>query len=365
MPAAVLAWATPWVDLPAAVDFVSAPAIGLGYAFEAAAGLPFYGLQCWGRGSGASREERRAPSFVPPGFVVEHLAAEAAPRRPSPLPAEIGAYYEPPVGAAEDLRDRIERSARSSSNSGPITVRLDLGIDGELAYFRAGGAGSRRPLVLISPPTEGAFSSLYLARRFARRGVNAAVIVPDETFLEPRLDPEALEAKFRAGVVTARAILRALEMREEVDPRRIVYLGVSAGGIFGGVLIAVEPAIRRAVLVLPGGDLPRIIRESDERTVREYRAAWKAAGVSLEALSEEIERAVKTDPIRLARHVDPRRVLLFLGAWDTKVPVATGLALREGLGGPETYLLAGNHETASLCFGFILRRTEAFLFEEG
>jgi hypothetical protein len=35
IPVAALAWATPWVDLPDAVDIASAPAIGLGYFFEA------------------------------------------------------------------------------------------------------------------------------------------------------------------------------------------------------------------------------------------------------------------------------------------------------------------------------------------
>lgn len=47
----------------------------------------------------------------------------------------------------------------------------------------------------------------------------------------------------------------------------------------------------------------------------------------------------------------------------TRVPTETGLALWRALGEPELYLLAGNHETASLCFGFILRRSERFLRE--
>ena len=72
---------------------------------------------------------------------------------------------------------------------------------------------------------------------------------------------------------------------------------------------------------------------------------------------------MRTDPLRLARFVEPRRVLLFLGASDTVVPVATGLALRGALGDPETYLLGGNHDSASVCFGFILRRSERFLLE--
>ena len=148
-----------------------------------------------------------------------------------------------------------------------------------------------------------------------------------------------------------------------MDAGQLHYFGVSAGGIFGGVLLGVEPAIRRAVLVLPGGDLPRIVTESDESSVVAYRVAWKARGVDPETLRQEFAREVRTDPQHLARFVEPARMLLFLGAGDTVVPVVTGRALRAALGDPETYILGGNHDTASLCFGFILRRSERFLLE--
>jgi hypothetical protein len=85
--------------------------------------------------------------------------------------------------------------------------------------------------------------------------------------------------------------------------------------------------------------------------------------VDTAALRRELAEAVRTDPLRLAGFVEPRRVLLFLGASDTVVPVATGLALRAALGGPETYLLGGNHDSASVCFGFILRQSERFLLD--
>src|SRR5438105_15461487 len=35
VPLGAAAWATPWVDLPLATDVVTAPSVGLGYAFEA------------------------------------------------------------------------------------------------------------------------------------------------------------------------------------------------------------------------------------------------------------------------------------------------------------------------------------------
>jgi hypothetical protein len=109
----------------------------------------------------------------------------------------------------------------------------------------------------------------------------------------------------------------------------------TSGGIFGGALLAVEPSIRRAVLVLPG-DLPRIVKESEEASVVAYRDAWKARGVDPEKLPLHFAQEVRTDPQHLARFVEPDRILLFLGASDTVVPVATGLSLRAALGDPGT-----------------------------
>ncbi len=59
--------------------------------------------------------------------------------------------------------------------------------------------------------------------------------------------------------------------------------------------------------------------------------------------------------------MDPAKVLLFLSDDDTVVPIACGLELREALGRPETFFLAGNHETSGICFGFVVRSAEEFL----
>jgi hypothetical protein len=372
-PVAALAWATPWVDMVEAVDIASAPAIALGYLFEAVVGFPLKGLRwlvkdAWGRAD--ERTPPPAPTespFVPWGFVVEHLAATSVPRPVDEAPPDVQAYYPVADEALDHLRGALSRrSLVSRSDEQPLRIPLPpSSFEASLELYWTPGASpsSPQPLVLLTPPTEAAFAARYLAARFARRGVHGAVIVPEKPFLETHLAPAQVEARLRGAVVVARTAVRALGELPEVDAGQLHYLGVSAGGIFGGVLLAVEPAIRRGVLILTGGDLPRIVAESEEGSVVRYRAAWKARGVDAEPLRRGLARDVRTDPLRLARFVDPRRVLLFLGAGDTVVPVATGLELRAALGSPETYLLAGNHDSASVCFGFILRRSERFLLE--
>jgi len=367
-PVAALAWATPWIDLPMAVDIASAPSIAFGYAFEAVVGFPLYAILFWApkaeRGGGEMRQPPR--HGVPWGFVVEHREVAATPRPAAPLPPQLDAYYAVSPVAMNELRGDLRAALRTAAKGEDVSLALATGFPSTLELYPADdiSPGERRPLVLMTPPSIAAFAARYLARRYARQGVHAAVVVPEKRFLEPALEPRDIEAKFRAAVVTARTVLMALASTEQVHAGELLYVGVSAGGIFGAVLLAVEPRIRRATLILPGGDLPRIIAESEESTVVAYREAWKERGLDAKELAAAVAREVRTDPLHLARHVDPRKVLIFLGAGDTSVPIATGLALRRAMGEPETYLLSGNHETAALCFGFILRRTDEFVLAE-
>jgi hypothetical protein len=372
-PVAALAWATPWVDLVDAVDIASAPAIGLGYLFEGLVGFPAKGV--WSivrkvRGPDPARVPYRAagdPSFVPWGFVVEHLEAKRPARPAEGVPRDLQDYYGlSHESLAQVRRDFSRRLREAKPDQNPIRTLLSPGsIQATVEFYRAVGASASnpRPLVLMTPPTKATFAARYLASRFARRGVHGAVIVPEKALLETHLTPEEVELRLRDTVVAARMALRVLGEMNEVDRGQLHYFGVSAGGIFGGVLLGVEPVIRRAVLVLPGGDLPRIVTESDESSVVAYRVAWKARGVDPETLRLQFAKEVRTDPQHLARFVEPARLLLFLGVGDTVVPVGTGRALRAALGDPETYVLGGNHDTASVCFGFILRRSERFLLE--
>jgi hypothetical protein len=370
-PVAALAWATPWVDLPLAVDIASAPAIGMGYAVSAIVGLPVYAVTAPWRedstnsGDGPPANGTRPPP-VPWGFIVEHRKAPSDPRPARPLPAEIEMYYAVSDTDIQRLREEIEMARRAAgSPRATVKVAFRAGSPSALEFYpaEAGSADRPRPLVLMTPPSKAAYAARYLARWLARRGFHAAVIVPERSFLEPHLTAAEVEAVFRQAAINARTALRALAELEEVDGERLDYLGVSAGGIFGAALLAVEPSIRRAVLILTGGDLPRIVAESDDSSTVAYREVWRQRGLDREALAAEMAREMRSDPARLAEFIDPRRVLLFLGAQDTRIPTDTGLALWRALGAPELYLLSGNHETASLCFGFVLRRSAEFLSE--
>jgi hypothetical protein len=355
LPVAALAWASPWGDLALFADVLTAPSIATGYALEAVVGGPVAGIAALADDDPMPAAHERwtpaADALVPWGFVVEHRPAAAPARATRRLPDEVAARYDVPESAVAVIV--------SSLTNEPVSVRLDgLGFAGALEITWA-GEGEARPLVLLTPPSQATFAARYLARRFARRGAHAAVLVPDGDYLTPGLEPVALEGKLRAGLVAARAVVRACARSPRVA--RVAYLGVSAGGIFGSMLLAVEPLVDRAALVFPGGDLPRLVEASTEDTVRDYRESFLTRGVGLAELRGQLAAAIETDPLRLAAAVDPRRVLLFLADSDTMVPLVCGLELREALGEPETWLLSGEHEVAGCCFGFVLRQADEFL----
>ena len=361
-PVAALAWATPWVDLPQAVDFASAPAAALGYAVEGVIGYPARGIARLLPQRVAA--EKVEPSWVPWGFVAEHHEATLPFREPEPLPRDIAERYRLDPRRVDALRAELDRQLKSMAVlPRQLTVPLESRFPTSLELYFS-DATSAKPFVLITPPLKAVLAARYLARRLARDGVHAGMIVPGKKYLDIATPPDALEEQFRELVVVARTALHAVRPLPCVDPTQLHYFGISAGGIFGAALLAVEPAISRAALVLPGGGFPRILCESTESEVRAWREAWIERGAGVAKLEARLAASIRTDPLLLARYVDPRRVLLILGSSDTKVPVALGFALREAMGGPECYVMAGNHATACICFGFLLRRTKEFLLAE-
>ena len=380
LPPALLAAATPWVDLSDAVDVATGPALGLGYACQAAFGFPVHGALAAVDPRPAGQRLRRVTSSpqgrrwnppragMPYGLILDHFPLPPSPRAPAPLPPEEAAYYAPePARVASFARSFARAIARAAASPGrePAVIPLDGALRAKAELYRSRAPGPR-PLVLLTPPNRVTSAARYLARHLQERGAHALVVVPDEAFLSPGLAPREVERKLRAAVVGARELIAALAPRAEVDAQRLSYMGISAGGIFGAVLLAVEPRLGRGVLWLPGGDLPRIVAESVDREVRAYRESWQERGVEPRELARRLRRWVRTDPLRLAAHHDPRQLLIFLGGQDESVPTDLGLALHEGMGRPQAYMLAGEHASAVVAgFGWLLDESEAFLLGSG
>lgn len=79
------------------------------------------------------------------------------------------------------------------------------------------------------------------------------------------VDGFATREHFRQSVADMMQLVFMIRHAEEepfdvIDKERIHYFGVSLGGIMGTLLMGVEPDVRVAVLSVPGGGLPNILR---------------------------------------------------------------------------------------------------------
>jgi dienelactone hydrolase len=136
-------------------------------------------------------------------------------------------------------------------------------------------AGGRVPATLMIPEGEGPFPGMVyqhgfpsnrqgirpLALDYARQGVvTIAIDAPwarpeasDRSYPLTFSETDALE-QVQLMMDLSRA-LDLLEERQDVDPDRLVYVGVSYGGAMGGLLAGVESRLKACVLVVGDGGL--------------------------------------------------------------------------------------------------------------
>jgi dienelactone hydrolase len=144
----------------------------------------------------------------------------------------------------------------------------------------------------------------------ARHVVALTITAPSATATSSASTPTALLAQARAvtvaDVVAVRRAVDVLASLQSVDPRRIGYVGFSAGARLGAFVAASEPRVRALALLSAGA-----------ATVSAYAAAAPPA------LRPQVRRVLRSvDPIRYIAFARPGSVLLEDGRKDTVVPRA-------------------------------------------
>lgn len=142
-----------------------------------------------------------------------------------------------------------------------------------------GLAGERIPLRMIRPAAEGRIPCvvfLYgigqnarffdkVASIFADSGM--AMVMPEQFDCGERRRRKsgsirrvlALRERSSRIVPETRRVVDFLQQHPHIDPERIFLLGASYGGITGCAVMANEPRLQKGVLVMAGGDLPRLL----------------------------------------------------------------------------------------------------------
>lgn len=155
---------------------------------------------------------------------------------------------------------------------------------------------------------------------------------------------EALALRERSSrlVPETRRLVDLLSETPGIDPRRIDLIGVSYGGIAGCAVVALEPRLRSAVLVMAGGDLPRLLDSLVRKRKPESRFLAPAAASLVAWLLQPFE------PLNYIGETSPRSLLFLDVENDEMIDPACTAALYGAAGQPkEKRLYGGRHNSIS------------------
>lgn len=130
--------------------------------------------------------------------------------------------------------------------------------------------------------------------------------------------PERTRAAMIQTVVDLRRGVDLLLARQDVDPKRIGYIGASYGGTIGGVLAGVEKRIKAYALLVGTGDIGEFLRASPHPTAAAARKA-----LTQERIEESIRILDDVQPIHYIAHAAPSALFFQNGRQDAFMPEAS------------------------------------------
>lgn len=135
-------------------------------------------------------------------------------------------------------------------------------------------------------------------------------------------------AAMRQAVADVRRARDAVAGLPGVDPNQIALQGTSLGSFVAATAASLDNAYQGVFLMLAGGDLYSIIQNGDKDAAK---ARERLARLGLEG--ETLRAAVrKVEPLRVAHRLDPDRVWLYTGMYDTVVPPENSHRLAHAIG---------------------------------
>jgi dienelactone hydrolase len=280
----------------------------------------------------AAAATRRA--LVPFLLVVPALLGCAAPGGADPpvallaptaaVPTRGGVRYDATAPLQAEVKPRFD-----TANPPAVAPLYDVsykGANGETVpavYMLPKLKAEKVPtVVLLHGVGSNKEQMLLLAYALAQRGYASFLIDIPGHGKRPKIKGKEIfdlslpEMRQMAGQTVAdlRRGMDFLATRPEVDQQRIGFVGVSLGGILGGVFTADEPRIKTSVLWAAGGDWGKLITTSTHDFAKKFR---KDGTPSAETVEKEM---ADVDPLPLAASIAPRPLLLINGDQDTIVP---------------------------------------------
>lgn len=248
------------------------------------------------------------------------------------------------------------------NNTVPVEYYLPLGT-------RPGAL--QRPAVICLHILDGSLELVrMLGSVLASRGV-AAVVFPLPYYgerggpLGPRdilRNPETFVGVLNQTFLEVRRATDFLASRPEINPGQIGIAGISLGGIVAASAAEREPRLYRAVLILSGGDILKVVETAAEaQPLRDFLA--NLTGPERQRIVEIFREA---DPLAQAESLKERalagRVLMINAEHDEVIPRECTERLAQALGISDrvVWLKGLGHYTAIAALPQILEQTASF-----
>ena len=139
-------------------------------------------------------------------------------------------------------------------------------------------------------------------------------------------------------VVDLRRGLDFLHTRDDIDPKRIGYVGVSMGAILGSITAGVDDRIAAVALIVGGGDWNVLLEKTLLSLAGDKNLKDKSARASVVAALDPL------DPVHWVGRISPRPVLMINGDLDNIVPVEANKALHAAAKEPKKVVwYSGGH----------------------
>jgi len=299
-----------------------------------------------------------AACLVSTGTGCASMPPPAALAPPTALPPERSSYYEyppRPITATTALRHERRRYREwlvtfplATPDFEPTEPMV------EIEWFESNAPG-RHPAILFNPILGGDYPlERGICRYLAAHGLHVAMVRRKTLKISPEHPIERLELLLRQGVIRMRQVVDWMAAHERVDPKRLGSFGISMGGIATVLAAAVDPRLRVHVAAMPGGSIADIMMSSKDSLLTKPMARYlDANGMDRSAMEARLRQTIVTDPLRLAPHVDARRMLMFITLFDRTVGTANSLRLWRALHTPRVIFLPAGHYTAYLYLPFL------------
>lgn len=163
-----------------------------------------------------------------------------------------------------------------------------------------------------------------LAPAFAMRGISTLAIdaeyhgdrkQPGSDILSPYIYRN--RDAFIQTVIDLRRAIDFLQSQQQIDGKRIGYIGLSMGGILGGILAGVDERVQAPILVVAGGDWGYLFSNSQHPTAVQLREKNPELFKDPRKINEIVG---PIDPVNWVARISPRPLLMINGKDDQIVP---------------------------------------------